>query len=77
MRHFPSMLTLLLLATATLAYAADVRPGDQVRLIERDQHIPVHPAPGDPRVHLRDLFRYRGESPEGGFVLTLGGPSKS
>ncbi len=47
------LLTLVLLATATCAYAADVRPGDQVRLIERDQHIPAHPAPGDPRVHLR------------------------
>ena len=22
-------------------------------MIERDQHIPAHPAPGDPRVHLR------------------------
>ena len=43
----------LLLASATLAYAQDVRPGDQVRLIEREQHIPAHPTPGDPRVHLR------------------------
>jgi hypothetical protein len=43
----------LLLATATLAYAEDVRPGDQVRFIERDQHIPAHPAPGESRVHLR------------------------
>jgi hypothetical protein len=46
-------LTLLLLATATVAYAADVRPGEQVRSIERDQHFPAHPAPGDTRVHLR------------------------
>jgi exonuclease III len=44
---------LLLVATATCAYAADVQPGDQIRLIERDQHIPAHPAPGDSRVHLR------------------------
>ena len=40
-------------AAATCAAAAEVRPGDQVRFIERDQHIPVHPAPGDPRVRLR------------------------
>jgi endonuclease/exonuclease/phosphatase family metal-dependent hydrolase len=45
--------TCLLLATATLAYAEDVRPGDQVRFIERDQHIPAHPAPGNTSVHLR------------------------
>src|SRR5919106_4694584 len=47
------LLMLLLLAAATLASAADVRPSDQVRFIERDQHIPAHPAPGDTRVHLR------------------------
>jgi endonuclease/exonuclease/phosphatase family metal-dependent hydrolase len=47
------LLMLLLLAAATCAAAADVRPGDQVRFIERDQHIPAHPAPGDTRVHLR------------------------
>jgi hypothetical protein len=44
---------LLCLAAPTLAYAQDVRPGDQVRFIERDQHIPAHPAPGDTRMHLR------------------------
>jgi len=43
----------LFLAAVTLAYAAEVRPGDQVRFIERDQHIPAHPAPGDTRVSLR------------------------
>ena len=53
MRHVLRLLTLVLLATATCASAAEVRPGDQVRLIEREQHIPAHPAPGDPRVHLR------------------------
>jgi endonuclease/exonuclease/phosphatase family metal-dependent hydrolase len=47
------LLMLLLFAAAPWASAAEVRPGDQVRLIERDQHIPAHPAPGDPRVHLR------------------------
>jgi hypothetical protein len=47
------LLMLLLLAAATCAAAADVRPGDQVRFVERDQHIPAHPAPGDTRVHLR------------------------
>jgi hypothetical protein len=39
------VLTLLLLAAATLANAADMRPRDQVRFIERDQHILAHPAP--------------------------------
>jgi hypothetical protein len=53
MRHVLRLFILLLLATATCAYAAEVRPGDQVRLIERDQHIPAHPAPGESRVHLR------------------------
>jgi hypothetical protein len=47
------VLMLLLFTSATLAYATDVRPGDQVRFIERDQHIPAHPAPGDTSVHLR------------------------
>jgi hypothetical protein len=46
-------LMFLLLAATTLAYATEVQPGDQVRFIERDQHIPAHPAPGDTRVHLR------------------------
>jgi endonuclease/exonuclease/phosphatase family metal-dependent hydrolase len=53
MSRLAHLLTLLLLAIATLANAAEVRPGDQIRLIERNQHIPAHPAPGDPRVHLR------------------------
>jgi hypothetical protein len=53
MRHVLRLLTLVLLAAATCTLAADVRPGDQVRLVERDQHIPAHPAPGDTRVHLR------------------------
>jgi hypothetical protein len=35
------LLMLLLVVAAPLAYAADVGPGDQVRLIERDQHIPA------------------------------------
>jgi hypothetical protein len=47
------LLTLLLWASTTLASAAEVQPGDQVRLIEREQHIPAHPAPGDTRVSLR------------------------
>jgi hypothetical protein len=42
----------LLLATAPLTYA-EVGPGDQVRLVEREQHIPAHPAPSDTRVSLR------------------------
>jgi hypothetical protein len=53
MSNLGRVLTLLLLATATLAYAEDVPPGDQVRFIERDQHIPAHPAPSDTRVQLR------------------------
>jgi hypothetical protein len=53
MGSFVRLLMCLLLATATLGYAQDVRPGDQVRLIERDQHIPAHPGPGDTGVHLR------------------------
>jgi hypothetical protein len=53
MRIMLRTFTCLLLATATLAYAQDVRPGDQVRFIEREQHIPAHPAPGDSRLHLR------------------------
>ena len=44
---------LLLVAAVPQAYAAEVHPGDQVRLVERDQHIPAHPAPGDTRVSLR------------------------
>jgi hypothetical protein len=44
---------LLCLAAVPLASAAEVHPGDQVRLVEREQHIPAHPAPGDTRVSLR------------------------
>jgi endonuclease/exonuclease/phosphatase family metal-dependent hydrolase len=44
---------LLCLTAVPLAYAAEFHPGDQVRLIEREQHIPAHPAPGDTRVSLR------------------------
>jgi len=53
MRHLFRLLMLMLLTTTTLVYAAEVRPGDQVRLIEREQHIPAHPAPGDSSVSLR------------------------
>jgi hypothetical protein len=49
------LLMLLLVATAAMARSQDVRPGDQVRCIARDQHIPAHPAAGDSRVHLRSL----------------------
>jgi hypothetical protein len=45
MRNVLGMLTLLLLAAATCAFAEDVRPGDQVRFVKRDQHIPASPAP--------------------------------
>ena len=53
MRNLLRPLMLLLLAAAPCAVAAELRPGDQVRLIERDPHIPAHPAPGESRVHLR------------------------
>jgi hypothetical protein len=43
---------LLLFTAATYILAAELHPGDQVRFIERDQHIPAHPAPGDTRVSL-------------------------
>jgi hypothetical protein len=39
---------LLLLAEATVVSAAELHPGDQVRLVEREQHIPAHPAPAIP-----------------------------
>jgi endonuclease/exonuclease/phosphatase family metal-dependent hydrolase len=47
------LLMVLVFAGAALASAAEVQPGDQVRFITREQHIPAHPAPGDNRVHLR------------------------
>jgi hypothetical protein len=53
MGYLVRVLMLLLFAPAALAYAQDVRPGDQVRFIERDRHLPAHPAPGDSRVSLR------------------------
>jgi hypothetical protein len=53
MDHMRRLLMLLLLAAATCVFAAEVRPGDHVRLIEREQHIPAHPTPGDTRVYLR------------------------
>jgi hypothetical protein len=53
MGNLVRVLMLLFLVTATLAHAEGVQPGDQVRFIERDQHIPAHPAPGHSSVHLR------------------------
>jgi hypothetical protein len=47
------VVTALSLSAASMVWAAEVQPGDQVRFVERDQHIPAHPAPGDSRVHLR------------------------
>jgi hypothetical protein len=47
------LLMIVLLAAVPLGYAAEVQPGDQVRLVERDQHIPAHPAPGDSHVSVR------------------------
>jgi endonuclease/exonuclease/phosphatase family metal-dependent hydrolase len=53
MNRLVRLLMLLLLTAVTLAHAQEVRPGDRVRFMERDQHIPVHPAPCESRVHLR------------------------
>jgi Endonuclease/Exonuclease/phosphatase family len=53
MGRMSCLLLLLLLAAVPLASAAEVHPGDQVRLIERNLHIPAHPAPGDTPVSLR------------------------
>ena len=36
-----------------LAHAAEVGPGDPVRVAEWEQHIPAQPAPGDTRVSRR------------------------
>jgi hypothetical protein len=52
MHRLLPVLILLLLLVAPCAFSADVRPGDQVRFIEREQHIPAHPGPGDSSVHL-------------------------
>jgi hypothetical protein len=53
MGHRLPVVMLLLFAAAPCVFAEAVRPGDQVRFIERDQHIPARPAPGDTRVHRR------------------------
>jgi endonuclease/exonuclease/phosphatase family metal-dependent hydrolase len=53
MNRIIHLFMVLFLAGVALAAAAEVQPGDQVRFITREQHIPAHPAPGDTRVHLR------------------------
>jgi endonuclease/exonuclease/phosphatase family metal-dependent hydrolase len=53
MHRVGGIVMVVLLAALPLAYAAEVQPGDQVRLVERDQHIPAHPAPGDSHVSVR------------------------
>jgi len=50
------LVMLLLVALATLASAQDVRPGDQVCVIERDQHIPALES-GEPPWVDRTSFR--------------------
>ena len=52
MGHRVHVLVLLLFAAAPCAFAEDVRPGDQVRFVERDQRIPAHPRPGNTCEHL-------------------------
>jgi endonuclease/exonuclease/phosphatase family metal-dependent hydrolase len=47
-----SIFTLMIVFIAP-ANAQDFGPGDVVRLIEREIHIPAHPSPGDQSVHLR------------------------
>jgi endonuclease/exonuclease/phosphatase family metal-dependent hydrolase len=53
MNRIIHLFMVLFWAGVALAAAAEVQPGDQVRFITREQHIPAHPAPGDTRVHLR------------------------
>jgi hypothetical protein len=53
MRRIVYLFMLVCLAAVPPGYAGELHPGDQVRLIEREQHIPAHPAPGDRRVSLR------------------------
>ena len=49
-------MTLVLLLTLALgSESAALAPGDTIRLQQRNNHIPAHPAPGDHQVHLRFL----------------------
>ena len=51
LRVLAALTALMILPSAT--NAQEVEPGNVVRLVERDIHIPAHPAPGDRAVHLR------------------------
>jgi hypothetical protein len=49
-------MTLVLSLTLALgSYSAALAPGDTIRLQQRINHIPAHPAPGDHQVRLRFL----------------------
>ena len=43
----------ILIGLPGIASAQDFRPGDSIRLIEREIHIPAHPGPGDTRNPIR------------------------
>jgi hypothetical protein len=47
------LLMVLVCAGVASVVATEVQPGDQVRFVERQEHIPAHAGPGDIRVHLR------------------------
>ena len=57
MGHLVRVLMLLLFAAAATTHAAEVRPGDQVRLIERDQHIPASSAPDRSQLLFQGTYR--------------------
>jgi hypothetical protein len=72
MGHGRRVLLFALLAAGTGALAAEVRSREQVRCIERDQHIPAHPAPGETRVHLRFVSGSQaGEPARRGWAIDL------
>ena len=53
MGRMDCLFMLLCLAVVPQAHVAEVWPGDHVRLIERHQHIPAHPAHDDMHVSPR------------------------
>ena len=43
----------ILIGLTSAALAQSFGPGDSVRLVERDIHIPAHPGPGDRQIPFR------------------------
>ena len=43
----------LIVSAVVPGFAQDLSVGDSVLLVERDIHIPAHPAPGDNRIPFR------------------------